>query len=144
AALQYKGQWQPDDAPARFNQRSIYMFVKRNIQNPLLENFDAPGTLVPCGQRSQSSHAGQALMLLNSPLLARQSELFASRLRSQVGTEPVTLVTHAYRLALGRRPRSQELQLASMFLQGDDGELMDKLSDFCLTVFNLDEFLYIE
>ncbi|MEO1995200.1 MAG: DUF1549 and DUF1553 domain-containing protein, partial [Planctomycetaceae bacterium] len=45
AALQYKGQWQPDDAPARFNQRSIYMFVKRNIQNPLLENFDAPGTL---------------------------------------------------------------------------------------------------
>jgi len=144
ASLQYKGQWQPDTVPARFHQRSVYLFVKRNIQNPLLESFDAPGTLVPCGRRSHSSHAGQALMLLNSPVLAQRAEMFAARLVSEVGTSPRALVQQAYRLALARDPRPRELQLGTTFLQRGTEPPMHRLSDFCLAMFNLDEFVYID
>ena len=144
ASLQYKGQWQPDTRPARFRQRSIYLFVKRNIQNPLLESFDAPGTLVPCGRRSRSAHAGQALMLLNSPVVSERAQMFAARLAAEVGTDPAVVVPRAYRLAVGREPKSEELRLATAFLQRGAGTPMERLGDFCLAMFNLDEFLYID
>jgi len=144
AALQYKGTWQAHPDLFQHNRRSIYLFVKRNNRPPLLTDFDAPGTMVSCGRRNQSSHAGQALTLLNSPELARQAEAFASRLETEAGRAPVAVVERAYRLALGRGPKPDELSLGRAFLENGEGPFAETLSDFCLVLFNLDEFLYVE
>ena len=144
AALQYKGTWQAHPDLFQHNRRSIYLFVKRNNRPPLLTDFDAPGTMVSCGRRNQSSHAGQALTLLNSPELARQSQAFASRLENEAGRAPVAVVERAYRLALGRGPSPDELSLGRAFLENGEGSFAETLSDYCLVLFNLDEFLYVE
>ncbi len=144
AALQYKGSWQAHPDPLQHNRRSIFLFVKRNNRPPLLSNFDTPGTMVSCGRRNQSSHAGQALTLLNSPELDRQARAFASRLETEAGRAPVAIVQRAYRLALGRPPSPNELSLGRAFLETGEGPFAETLSDFCLVLFNLDEFLYVD
>ena len=144
AALQYKGSWQAHPDPLQHNRRSIFLFVKRNNRPPLLSNFDTPGTMVSCGRRNQSSHAGQALTLLNSPELDRQARAFASRLETDAGRAPVAIVQRAYRLALGRPPSPDELSLGRDFLETGEGPFAETLSDFCLVLFNLDEFLYVD
>ncbi len=144
AALQYKGSWKADPDLFQHNRRSIYLFVKRNNRPPLLVSFDAPGTMVSCGRRNESSHAGQALALLNSPELASQARAFASRLEGHAGRAPVAVVQHAYRLALGREPSPDELSLGRAFLENGEGPFAETLADYCLVLFNLDEFLYVE
>ena len=145
AKLQYKGTWQADPNPARHLQRTIYLFVKRNNRLPLLESFDVPDTTVSCGRRTESSHAGQALMLLNSPLLDRQARRFAARLKAETAEcNTALLIKRAYRLALSRSPSKEELALGREFLENPRGEFPDRMADFCLVLFNLDEFLYVD
>ncbi len=145
ARLQYKGTWQADPDVSRHHQRTIYLFVKRNNRPPFLESFDAPDTTVSCGQRTESSHAGQALMLLNSPLLDRQAQALANRLMTEVTNRSSTLIVErAYRLALSRFPGRKEMEAGREFLDDPHGEFSDRLADFCLVLFNLDEFLYVD
>ncbi len=144
AALQYNGSWLAEPDSFQHYRRTIYLFVKRNNRPPLLSDFDAPGTMVSCGRRNQSSHAGQALTLLNSPELDRLARGFARRLQSEVGSAPVAVVERAYRLALGRGPGPDELSLGRAFLERGEVGFDETLADYCLVLFNLDEFIYIE
>ena len=41
------------------------MIYKRNLRLPFMEVFDAPDMLLSCARREQSTHAPQALELLN-------------------------------------------------------------------------------
>ena len=41
------------------------MIYKRNLRLPFMEVFDAPDILLSCARREQSTHAPQALELLN-------------------------------------------------------------------------------
>jgi hypothetical protein len=84
------------------------------------------------------------LALLNSPELASQARAFASRLEGHSGRAPVAVVQHAYRLALGREPSPDELSLGRAFLENGKGPFAETLADYCLVLFNLDEFLYVE
>jgi hypothetical protein len=85
-------------------------------------------------------------MLLNSPLLDRQSRRFAARLEAETPqqNDTASLITRAYRLALSRSPGEEELALGRKFLESPHDEFSDRVADFCLVLFNLDEFLYID
>ena len=48
-----------------YDRRTLYMIYKRNLRLPFEEVFDAPDTLLSCARREQSTHAPQALELLN-------------------------------------------------------------------------------
>ena len=74
---------------------------------------------------------------------------------SQWFRQPAEGVTHVawqvghlamaqYRLALGRGPRPDELSLGRAFLENGEDPFAETLSDYCLVLFNLDEFLYVE
>ncbi|WP_315851953.1 DUF1549 and DUF1553 domain-containing protein [Tautonia rosea] len=162
----YKGRWEPTPDPDEYTRRSIYLFVKRNIPLPFMEAFDAPDTLVSCGERNISIHAGQALALLNSSLLDEQSRNFARRLLAEVGPDPDLLADRAIEFALSRPARPEERARARQFLEGQtalleaeaeakapvpslrsegvDPALCAALSDLCLVLMNLDEFLYVD
>ena len=58
--------WPEDRDPSEHVRRSLYLFRKRNVRYPLLEAFDAPDTQTACPRRETSTHALQALSLLNS------------------------------------------------------------------------------
>ena len=154
ARLQYKGTWYPHPALSQHARRSIYVFVKRNNRPPLLENFDSPSTLASCGERSTSTHAGQALSMMNSAFLQQQSLALARRL----DTGQATAIREIYQLALSRSPTRQELRLGQQYLAGQERLIASEsrvqdastnpallaLAEYCQVILNLDEFLYVE
>jgi hypothetical protein len=161
------GLWQAHPDPREHTRRSIYLFAKRNVRQPLLEAFDQPDTLTSCPVRSVSTFAPQALILLNGPFLQGQSRAFALRLLREGGADRASRVRQAYRLALGRLPRPEETRLADAFLREQTEALRDRLrarervalpdplpegtdpaaaaalADFCLALLNANEFLYV-
>jgi len=147
------GLWLTTPDLRQHTRRSLYLFAKRNVRQPMLEAFDQPDTLNPCPVRPVSTFAPQALILMNGPLAQAQSKAFAARLLKETGSEPTSLVERAYRLALGRPPRTEEARLGTEFLAKQAALLRERqrpdafaaaLSDYCLAIFNLNEFIYID
>ena len=135
-----KNQWPVSEDARDFSRRSVYLFVRRNLRYPLFEAFDKPDTNASCAQRNESTIAPQALMLLNSELSMATANKLASVTVSEVGSDPVKQVESIYRHCLGRLPRPHETKLGVDFIsQGPSG-----LQDFCLTVLNLNEFVYVD
>jgi hypothetical protein len=129
--------WRLTPDPSEYNRRSLYLLNKRSVRLPLLANFDQPDTMSSCAMRSTSTHALQSLSLFNSDFMQEQSEAFAARLIKEVGKDPVRQIERAFLLSLGRPPAPEESSLASAFLK------TAPLSDFCLTLLNRNEFVYV-
>ncbi len=103
--------------------------------------FDAPDTLLSCARREQSTHAPQALELLNGQTSNELAAVFAERLLKERGT-PSERVDYAWRLATGRLPSAGEKALAMSFLAGTPDNPA-KVKELALAVFNLNAFLYV-
>src|SRR5262249_16686643 len=103
--LLYKpSQWQVAKDAAEHDRRSIYLIAKRNLRLAFLETFDAPALLTSCPRRESSTHAPQALELLNGRLSNDLAASFAHRLEAETGGVSQRVIVRAYLLALGRPP----------------------------------------
>ena len=120
------------------NRRGIYLLNKRSVRLPLLTAFDQPDTITSCPVRPVSTHALQALTLFNSDFMQDVSQAFAQRLERDCGADRGCRIDRAWQLALARGPRPQESRLAREFFQSGG-----TLPDFCLALFNRNEFLYV-
>jgi hypothetical protein len=137
-ALLYKpSQWQVAEPAGEHDRRSIYLVAKRNLRLPFLETFDAPALLTSCPRRESSTHAPQALELLNGTLSNDLAGAFAQRLAQETGGDPPRMVARGFQLALGRPPTIAEQALALAFLKEQSPR------EFALAVFNLNGFLYV-
>jgi hypothetical protein len=143
----------PGSLDERMRRRSIYFTVKRSQLVRFLSLFDAPDALVPIAERSSTTVAPQALLLLNSPVVREWAAAFAARVRPGEGESRDDAINRAYRLALVRDPRPDEFAAARSFLDaqaaayraaGRTDEEAAALTDFCQALFGLSEFLYIE
>jgi hypothetical protein len=139
SALYKPSQWVPAKDVSEYNRRSIYLIAKRNLELPFMQVFDAPDMLVSCPRRESSTHAPQALEMLNGDLANRMAKAFSARLLREAGADPRRQVDLAYRLATGRAPRLAELRMALEFLK--EGE--QAREQFALAMFNLNGFLYV-
>ena len=101
-ALYKPSQWAPAKDPAEHNRRSVYLLAKRNLQLPFMEVFDAPDGSVSCPRRESSTHAPQALELLNGDLANQQADALAKRLETEAGPDLRKQIDLAYRLVAGR------------------------------------------
>ena len=136
-------QWQVA-AASQYDRRSLYLIAKRNLRLPFLETFDGPALLASCARRESSTHAPQALELLNGSTSNELAKSFAARLSSQSSFAPpknasskVDIIGDAFLLAIGREPTSKELQTSLAFLA--EGSL----EEFALALFNLNDFAYV-
>jgi hypothetical protein len=130
-------QWTVTPDPAEHDRRSVYLIAKRNLRLPFTEVFDQPDAQTSCARRESSTHAPQALELLNGRTSNRLAEAFAERLRREAGPDHARQVELAYRLAAGRGPTETERARALKFLEGQP------LREFALAVLNLNAFLYV-
>jgi hypothetical protein len=137
-ALYKPSQWAVTKDPSEHLRRSIYLINKRNLRLPFFEVFDQPDSLVSCPRRESSTHAPQALELLNGTLTNAEAEHLAARLQKEAGSDPKQQVTLAYKLATGRVPNAKQLTRSVEFLK------TRPLKDFALAMFNLNAFLYVE
>jgi hypothetical protein len=144
--------------------RSVYVSELRSVASPILDLFDPPESISSCPRRNTTTVAPQALQLLNNKFVARQAILFADRIHDQAGEDPSRETRRAFLLALSRPPRPLELEQTVEFLKRQreyhrhhNGVLMDRgidpaqilppekaaLADLCQSLFNLNEFVYI-
>ena len=117
--------------------RTIYRLWARSGNLPMLESLDCPDPSVMAPQRTETITPIQAMSLLNNVRVEKCSHEFAARVRNSASDEPAAQVDLAYRLALARPPTTEEVQLAEDFI-AEHG-----LAQFCLVLFNLNEFLYV-
>jgi Protein of unknown function (DUF1553)/Protein of unknown function (DUF1549) len=122
------------------DRRSLYVFTRRNLRYPFFEAFDRPDTNASCPKRAVTTIAPQALSLLNGKLALDSSKALADRVAREAGGETSARVDRAYRLTLGRSPDPDEARLAEAFLR----EGGDSLTDFCLALLNVNEFVYVD
>jgi hypothetical protein len=162
------GLWPTTPVARQHTRRSLYLYNKRNVRLPLLEAFDQPDTLTSCPVRPVSTFAPQALILLNGPFLREQAAAMAARLLHESPRGERDCINRAYRLALARPPTGGEQGVAADFLREQSELIRDRLrrglpvavpgglprgvdparaaalADFCLALFNRNEFLYVE
>jgi hypothetical protein len=131
------GLWPVNPDKSVQNRRSIYLYNKRSVRLPLLAAFDQPDAITSCPVRANSTHALQALSLLNSDFMHEQAEAFARRLRSECKSSTCEIRT-AWRLALARPPKPAEERLAREFLRTGGN-----VPDMCLAILNRNEFVYV-
>ncbi|MEM7015352.1 MAG: DUF1553 domain-containing protein, partial [Verrucomicrobiota bacterium] len=139
--LTNKSNWIESQIPSDHTRRGLYIIVRRNFKFPLFDLFDAPVNAVSCSGRNVSTVAPQALWLLNNQTGFNQAEHFAARLVREVGSKPEDQIQRAFETALGRQANEEEIAEGLALLQQlpDDG-----LTKFCLLLFNLNEFLYVD
>ena len=76
--------WVPATGPDRYR-RSVYMFRKRSMPDPLLSTLDAPNADSACARRVRSNTPLAALAALNEPVLVEAARGLALRVRSSAG-----------------------------------------------------------
>jgi hypothetical protein len=131
-------QWAVTQDAHQHDRRSVYLLAKRNLRLPFMEAFDQPDAQTSCARREASTHALQALELLNGKLANDLAESFAERLMREAGSDPAAQVERGYLLATGRAPTKREKELAVPFLREQP------LKEFALALFNLNAFLYVQ
>ena len=163
-----KDQWVVTGDDDDHRRRSIYLFVRRNLRYPMFEVFDRPDTNASCALRHESTNATQSLVLLNSEFsLHCAQHLAATILRAQPAT-PARQIEQSYLQVLSRPATPDEIRLGEAFLETQQKLLRSEhrtvknpvpvegatpdasafaaaaLADFCLALFNTNEFVYLD
>lgn len=99
--------WDVPTGPDRYR-RSLYIFRKRSMPDPMLSAFDAPNGDFACVRRIRSNTPLAALTGLNETVMVEAAQAFAQRIWREGGTTDTTRAQHAYRLATARAPRPAE------------------------------------
>lgn len=137
AQLYKVSQWQVTASQSERMRRSIYLLAKRNLRLPFMDVFDQPTLQSSCSRREQSTHAPQALELLNGPIANQMADAFAQRLLRETGGQVEPAIDLAFRWTTGRSPNSDERRLATSFLRENS------LRELAIAMFNLNSFLYV-
>jgi mono/diheme cytochrome c family protein len=139
-----------DEASRR---RSIYFTVKRSKLVPMMQVFDAPDALSSIGERSSTTVAPQALLLLNNANSRNYAKAFARRVAPAAATDLPGALRAGYLTAVARPPTDEELadglafvtaQSASYQVAGKSDARDLALADFCHVLLCLNEFVYVE
>ena len=114
----------------------------------MIASFDGPDTDFSCPVRFQTTQPTQALELLNSDFMREQGAVFADYLRREVGSDRSEQVHRTLTRVLQREPSAQELAWGRDLLNvlHDTHRLAPELAlrQFCVTMLNLNEFVYLD
>jgi hypothetical protein len=160
--------WKVTDDPKQFNRRGIYLVVRRSLTLPFFETFNVSIPIEGKGRRDVTVVSSQVLTLLNGPVAVEQARHFAGRLLRECSDDPEKIVARGWLLAFNRPATAEELKLARDFLArreralgdedfdrlptplGDTGmakpspERAAALVEWCLALFNANEFVYVD
>jgi hypothetical protein len=121
-----------------FHRRSLYRTWLRTGTSPLLDVLDCPDPSVATPRRSVTTTPLQALALLNNEFMVEQASRFAARLEREVPGDEKPQIVRAHALAFGRAADEDEVGYGVAFVK-EYG-----LNQYCLVLFNANEFLYID
>ena len=108
-------QYVADTGDAQYR-RGLYTWWQRSFLHPSLLAFDAPSREECCAERNRSNIPQQALVLLNDPTYVEASRVFAARILSECPGTTGDRIAWAWRRALQRAPRPEELRTMEQLL----------------------------
>jgi hypothetical protein len=135
-------------SPQEQARRSIYMHIKRSLLPPMLTAFDFPDVDATCEARFVTTQPGQALSLLHGDFFNDQANKLATRVTKEAGPDVRAQIADTIRLALDRPATDEEiaegLDLIHRLTSVRGQKPADALRYWCLTVLNLNEFVYLD
>ncbi len=126
-----------DKGDPEYNRRTVYRMNVNSGKEPLLDVLDCPDPSVKTPRRGVTTTPLQALGLMNSSFVQRQSARLAERSLQLARQDLSGAIQIAYRLALGRSATGEELQRASAAAQERS------LTNVCWALLNSSEFMYV-
>jgi len=141
----------PGTLDAHSPRRSVFLKVKRSRLVPSMMLFDWPEHLVSIGRRANTTTAAQALEFMNSPA----GRGYAHRVADRLPDEAVQAIDAAWRIVLGRLPRSDESQAVTRFL-GRQASIYQAAGlsstraqqvarvDMCQALLGMNEFIFLD
>jgi hypothetical protein len=135
----------PPEEQAR---RSVYIFVKRSLLEPVLNTFDIPDPDSSCAVRFATTVPTQSLTSLNSEFFNKQARLLAERLRKEAGERTEDQLRLGLRVVSLRQPTDAEIRRCQKLfgdLKQHDGLSVEAaMNAMCLMLLNLNEFVYLD
>ncbi|MCA9167784.1 MAG: DUF1553 domain-containing protein, partial [Planctomycetales bacterium] len=135
-------------APADQVRRTVYVFVKRSIADPVLSSFDSADTDASCPVRFSTTVPTQALTTLNGRFFNDQAQRLAERLHREGHHDERDFVKAAIELATCRPVEPAEVargtQLIHDWQAKDNVSRADAERFFCLLTLNLNELIYLD
>ncbi|MFN7732324.1 MAG: DUF1553 domain-containing protein [Pirellula sp.] len=122
--VERRGKYVADQGDGLFR-RSMYTFWKRTCPPPSMVTFDAPNREVCVARRSRTNTPLQALVLLNDPTYIEAARALAQDTLKHGGESDVARIHYAYRRALVREARSEEIQPWLELVQAARGRFGD-------------------
>jgi mono/diheme cytochrome c family protein len=99
--------WTPATGPDRYR-RSLYVFRKRSMPDPVLAAFDGPTGECAVARRQRSNTPLAALAGLNEPVFVEAARALAVRVLRDGGADDEQRADHAFLLCTARRPTPAE------------------------------------
>jgi hypothetical protein len=100
--------WATAQGPERYR-RSLYMFRRRSIPDPLLQCFDAPNGDFSCARRMRSDTPLAALAGLNEATMVEAAQAMSLRVLRESRRSDADRAAYAFRLCTGRVPKGDEV-----------------------------------
>lgn len=97
--------------------RGLYTWWQRSFLHPSMLAFDAPSREECAADRARSNIPQQALVLLNDPSYVEAARAFATRIIKEGGKDSEARISWAWRQALTRSPRADELHTVRALLE---------------------------
>jgi mono/diheme cytochrome c family protein len=116
--------WKHDTSAEKYR-RGLYVFRRRSTPFPELQTFDVPNGDSSCVRRQRSNSPLQALVSLNEPIFVECSQALARKALAEGGKTDEQRITYAFRRALARSPRPDELQELTALLSKERQRIAD-------------------
>jgi hypothetical protein len=136
-----------------WGRRSIYTEVRRNFLFPFMQTFDTPMPFSTFGKRNSTNVPAQSLALLNDPFVLDQAQKWADTILENGPSSFEGRIQAIYMTAFSRAATLEEIAGAKAFLESiretvaetADTEMEERLlwKEYCHTIYNLKEFIYL-
>jgi hypothetical protein len=101
--------WNVAPPPERYR-RSLYVFRRRSMPDPLLSTFDAPNGDFACARRVRSNTPLAALAGMNETVFVEAARAMAIRVLREAGKSDAERAAYAFRLCTSRTPTPAEAE----------------------------------
>ena len=160
--------WKVTDDPKLLTRRGVYLVVRRSLTLPFFAVFNLGAPIESCSRRDVTIVSSQALAMLNGAVPVEQARHFAGRLLREGGGDLDKMIARGWLLAFSRPIGDEERNAAKAFITLREKDLVDvdedrrptplgdtgkakvdparaaALVEWCLALFNANEFLYVD
>src|SRR4029079_17452496 len=120
----YPTYWKPAEGAERYR-RTLYVFRKRSMPDPVMANFDGPNGDFACARRMRSNTPLAALTGLNEPVFMEAARALALRVLREGGASDAERAEYAFLLCTSRKPTAEERQAVLELLKSRRQRLAD-------------------